>query len=100
MFYIKSYCSPCNVEYKTVIHFEHIREEAYYLNLLLEPRHILPSRWDNPTRVEGFDEEDVTKKYFQMLDINDVKALYKIYERDFRMFGYEYTFKQLKLPMW
>lgn len=92
------YCSLCAVNYKTVIKFETIADESRYLKHVLDPEHTdLEERWDNPN-LTGMKYDDLTKKYFEQLDDRDIMDLYKIYEHDFKLFGYEFSFRNITLP--
>jgi hypothetical protein len=47
----------------------------------------------------GLKKEEVVAKYFDMLDDDDIMALYNIYQDDFKMFGYQFQFRGLRLNM-
>lgn len=95
-----NYCSLCTISYDYYIKFENFDEEGKYLKTLLEPLNGIDSSElalnVNPT---GLKKEDLTQLYFSTLSESDVMALYKIYENDFKMFGYEFQFRALKLPL-
>ena len=38
----------------------------------------------------GMDKTDLTRKYFEVLEDEDVAKLYLIYKMDFQMFGYQF----------
>ncbi len=96
-----SYCSPCSVMYETVIHFEHLHpHEGRFLGEILapEPNRTLPAeRWDN-RNTAGLSDEEITAIYFGQLDEQDVKDLYRMYEKDFLLFGYSFTYKGKRFP--
>ncbi len=43
-------------------------------------------------------EDQLTQLYFSQLSEEDVTNLFRFYEADFRLFGYEFKFRSLKLP--
>jgi len=47
----------------------------------------------------GLEKAEVVAKYFQLLDDDDIQALYNIYYDDFQMFGYQFEFRGLRLNM-
>ena len=42
-------------------------------------------------------KEEILTKYFEMLTDEEIMSLYKIYESDFRNFGYTFKFRNLSL---
>ena len=40
---------------------------------------------------------NLINKYFSILDDDEILELYKIYENDFKMFGYNFNFRGLSL---
>ena len=43
--------------------------------------------------------EELLFKYFDLLDDDEILSLYKIYENDFKMFGYTFQFRGLRLNL-
>jgi len=89
---MSSWCSPCLVPYANVIKFERLEEEGRHLKRLIDAeKSQKEEKWANPN-LTGMKLEDLTKTYFSMLTKEDVDALYKIYEWDFRLFDYTFQF--------
>ena len=55
-------------------------------------------RWENKDK-DGLeiDKVNLINKYFSILDDDEILELYKIYENDFKMFGYNFNFRGLSL---
>ena len=55
-------------------------------------------RWENRDK-DGLeiDKVNLINKYFSILDDDEILELYKIYENDFKMFGYNFNFRELSL---
>ena len=55
-------------------------------------------RWENKDK-DGLeiDKVNLINKYFSILDDDEILELYKIYENDFKMFGYNFKFRGLSL---
>ncbi|TRY76522.1 hypothetical protein TCAL_13639 [Tigriopus californicus] len=97
---IYDFCSPCDINYETVIHFENLSEESKYLKGVLDPFGATAEaqiEWANPN-LTGLKLDDLTTLYFQTLSSEDIIALYKIYELDMKMFGYSFHLKNITLP--
>ncbi len=47
---------------------------------------------------ENMTEDQLTQLYFSQLSEEDVTNLFRFDEADFRLFGYEFKFRSLKLP--
>ena len=55
-------------------------------------------RWENKDKDgDEMSRKELLYKYFNMLDDDDILDLYKIYQNDFKMFGYKFKFRGLKL---
>ena len=55
-------------------------------------------RFENKDKdAEMIRREELLYKYFDMLDDDDIISLYNIYQNDFKMFGYSFEFRGLKL---
>ena len=55
-------------------------------------------RWENKDK-DGLEiaKMNLINKYFSILDDDEILELYKIYENDFKMFGYNFNFRGLSL---
>ena len=57
-------------------------------------------RWENKDKdKEKLTGEELLFKYFDLLDDDEILSLYKIYENDFKMFGYTFQFRGLRLNL-
>ena len=56
---------------------------------------LIHPRWENRND-EGLHKEEILGKYFSLLDDQDINALYKIYEDDFKIFGYQFKYKHFR----
>ena len=56
---------------------------------------LIHPRWENRND-EGLAKEEILGKYFSLLDDQDIHALYEIYKDDFKMFGYQFIYKDFK----
>lgn len=94
------HCSACGFPYQTVILFERLQEEGAFLKYMLTNRSTsYLNEEDNLQKVNenpsGLGIEDLTNKYFQLLSDSDISKLYKIYQYDFKLFGYTFTFRNI-----
>ena len=93
------YCAMCNAHYEHIFQFEDMDiGEAEYLKHVINPGRLDKEEWVNPNSPKGMESHEVTKTYFAMLTDSDIVALYKIYEFDFKMFGYQFRFRNITLP--
>ena len=46
-----------------------------------------------------FFSANITAKYFEQLSNEDIYKLYFIYEDDFNFFGYDFSFRNITLPL-
>ena len=90
-------CSPCDITYDYVIHFENLGEESELLKEIIDPQKKLPTRWVNPN-LSGLKSTNLARKYFELLSDSDIDFLYKMYESDFKMFGYKFMIRNMTLP--
>lgn len=90
------YCSLCSLSYNYILHFENIQQEEQLFAQQLGAEGTIRKRWENRND-EGLRKEEVVAKYFDLLDDDDIMALYNIYEDDFKMFGYQFEFRGLRL---
>uniref|UniRef100_A0A3P9J3K2 Carbohydrate sulfotransferase n=1 Tax=Oryzias latipes TaxID=8090 RepID=A0A3P9J3K2_ORYLA len=77
-------CHPCLIEYDLVGHQESLQEDAQELLkiLKLEKAIKFPSSYENMTSV------DTVMDWFQTVPLEDRRKLYRLYEKDFKLFGY------------
>lgn len=94
---ITEYCSVCQIPYRYIIRIEDNLLEERYLMQLLEPARVVGRLWKNHKN-ETHSIEELTKIYFDLLSDSDIKRLYKIYEHDFKLFGYVFTFRGFSFP--
>jgi len=93
------YCSVCSksLEYNHILHFENIETEESYLAKTLAAEDLIHQRWENKNTKDNISKEEILGKYFSLLTDQEIMKLYKIYEDDFRNFGYKFNFRSLKL---
>ncbi|KAM4536988.1 carbohydrate sulfotransferase 12-like [Odontesthes bonariensis] len=78
-------CQPCLIEYDLIGHQETLDEDAQELLKMFKVENDLkfpPSKVDVTTY-------DYIKDWFKAVPLEDRRKLYDVYERDFRLFGYE-----------
>ena len=95
-----NFCSACSVRYNNVVRFESMAAEGEMLKRILDPDEgdSRETRVVNPNIPVGLSNEELTAKYFEQLSDEDVNHLYKIYEFDFKLFGYSYTHNGKEYP--
>ncbi|XP_041821626.1 carbohydrate sulfotransferase 12-like [Chelmon rostratus] len=78
-------CHPCLIKYDFVGHQETLQEDAEQLfkMLQLEDDIKVPPSYENVTSSGSVED------WFRTVPLEDRRKLYKIYERDFRLFGYQ-----------
>ena len=55
-------------------------------------------RWENRDKDgEITSREKLLFQYFNLLDDDEIEELYNIYENDFKLFGYSFQFRDLRL---
>ena len=52
----------------------------------------------NVKRPKSLKSDEITRLYFAQLSIDNVMRLYEIYETDFNMFDYKFSFGNITLP--
>uniref|UniRef100_A0A3B3IND1 Carbohydrate sulfotransferase n=1 Tax=Oryzias latipes TaxID=8090 RepID=A0A3B3IND1_ORYLA len=77
-------CHPCLVEYDFVGHQESLQEDARQLLKMLK----LEDAIKFPPSYENMTSGNSVMEWFQGVPIEDRRKLYKIYEKDFQLFGY------------
>lgn len=97
---MENYCSVCTISYDNVILFEHMVEEGRLFRKMVSPdlkeKDVLQQWNQNPS---GLSKDDLVNKYFDLLSPNDVVSLYKIYQFDFKLFGYTFRFRNMTFPL-
>ncbi len=98
---IASFCSVCDLEYNIIVHFEKLEFESQFVENLIDSNHVSKQglMHFNPTLPLGMTQDELTKLYFQQLSAQDVEGLYKLYELDFRLFGYTFEYEEKIYPM-
>ena len=57
-------------------------------------------RWENRDKdAETTSREKLLFQYFNLLDDDEIQELYNIYESDFKLFGYSFQFRDLRLNL-
>ncbi|XP_044261612.1 carbohydrate sulfotransferase 11-like isoform X3 [Tribolium madens] len=75
-------CQPCSLNYTFIGRYESLVEDARtLLDMIGAPSLTFPYTKPSHTSYK-------LKKYFQQLSMNDIQRLYKQYEYDFKLFGY------------
>lgn len=92
------YCSVCSFHYNYILHFENIKVEEKFFAEALTASDLIKPRWENRND-KGLAKEELLGMYFNMLDDQDITALYEIYKDDFKMFGYQFEYKHFRLNM-
>ena len=88
------YCSVCgNIKYNKILHFENIVNEEPHLVESLGAGDLIKPRWENKNSKEKVSKEQLLGSYFSLLSDQEIQRLYKIYEDDFRAFGYKFRFR-------
>ena len=90
-------CPVCLLPFEAFVKFENLEKEGPLLKQWLDPKPGTGIRWDNNNKTPGMSDEELTLKYFEQLNEEDVKALYKVYEQDFMVFGYQFKWGNLTL---
>lgn len=76
-------CRPCSVNYTFIGKYEKFEEDSQaLLDMVGAPYLVFPH-----TRSGG--TSDVLRKYYQQLSLGEIERLYRLYEFDFKMFGYD-----------
>ncbi|CAG9829789.1 unnamed protein product [Diabrotica balteata] len=75
-------CLPCTLNYTFISHYETITDDsATILRMVKAPNLLFPVTKSKRTK-------DNLRFYFQQLSIYEIEFLYKLYEADFKLFGY------------
>lgn len=71
-------------------------EQSAFKTLLSIPG---PPTADNVQKPQKLGEKELVKSYFEQLSKEDALRLYELYKEDFVMFGYKFTFQNMRLPI-
>lgn len=75
-------CLPCILNYTFVGHYETLSEDAKtVLDMVGAPTIVFPVTRNSHTK-------EHLRWYFQQLSIYEIQSLYRLYEGDFKLFGY------------
>ncbi|XP_072379231.1 carbohydrate sulfotransferase 11-like isoform X1 [Diabrotica undecimpunctata] len=75
-------CLPCTLNYTFISHYETITDDSTtILRMVKAPNLVFPVTKSKRTK-------DNLRFYFQQLSIYEIEFLYKLYEADFKLFGY------------
>ncbi|XP_029930731.1 carbohydrate sulfotransferase 12-like [Myripristis murdjan] len=77
-------CHPCLIEYDFVGHQESLQEDAEHLLRILKLQDVIkfPPSYDNMTNASWVSD------WFRVVPLEARRKLYKLYEMDFKLFGY------------
>ncbi|XP_070542459.1 carbohydrate sulfotransferase 11-like [Ptychodera flava] len=78
-------CAPCSIKYDFVGNFESLQADAAYI------LNKIGAKFDFPNFVPHATNSSAKKnilRYFSQLSVEQIKALYRVYENDFKLFGY------------
>ena len=89
------YCGVCSFPYNRILHFENIENEEKFFAEEMNASDLIQPRWENRND-GGLEKEIILSKYFDLLDDEEVEALYEIYKDDFLMFGYQFKYKHFR----
>lgn len=79
---IHQLCYPCSVNYTFIGKYEKFEEDAtIILDMVNAPYVIFPHSKSSQT-------SEKLRRYLRQLSLSDIEKLYRIYEIDFRLFGY------------
>ena len=97
---IIDYCSVCSMNYNYILKFEHYAEENLAFMQSVQLDQYLPEDNDFHKVVNGNhgqhkSSSEITKLYFEVLSNEEIMKLFEIYQNDFRLFGYSFTFRNV-----
>lgn len=75
-------CLPCAINYTLIGHYETLNEDTKTVLDMIGASYI-----NFPLTRSGHTKERL-KMYFQQLSLHEIRLLYKLYEKDFKLFGY------------
>lgn len=92
-------CSPCQMDFDYLLRFEGLSSEEPAFLGLTGLGAALPARtWINRNAPEEVGGGELADLYFGQLSAGEVEGLYRVYEMDFRMFGYTFEFGGVRYP--
>ena len=94
------YCSVCSMNYNYILKFEHYAEENLEFMKSVNLDQYLPEQNNfhkivNGNHQRGMSSTEITKLYFEVLSNDEIQKLFEIYQNDFRLFGYYFTFRNV-----
>jgi len=89
------YCSVCSFSFNYILHANNINQEETFFIEKIGAKDLIQPRWDNKINDEGLSKGEILYKYFNLLDDDDIRKLYRIYEDDFVLFGFQFKFRGL-----
>ena len=94
------YCSVCSMNYNYILKFEHYAEENFEFMQSVHLDQYLPEDNDFHRVVNGNHGQyksstEITKLYFEVLSNEEILKLFEIYQNDFKLFGYSFTFRNV-----
>ena len=97
---MSDYCSVCSMNYNYILKFEHYAEENLEFMKSINFDQYLPQENNFHRVVNGNHQQDmssteITKLYFEVLSNDEILKLFEIYQSDFRLFGYSFTFRNV-----
>ena len=93
-----SFCRPCQVDFHYVLKFETLREEEEAFKALMQFEAYLPDQHRNVNKAKDLSDKELVEVYFEQLSTEDVEGLFRVYEEDFRMFGYAFHYRNMTWP--
>ncbi|XP_077996422.1 carbohydrate sulfotransferase 10-like [Glandiceps talaboti] len=78
-------CAPCEIKYDIIGHLETVADDSAYVLKMIDANFDYPDFAPGATNSSNLTK---LKKYFDLLTPTQIKALYRIYEMDFNIFGY------------
>jgi chondroitin 4-sulfotransferase 11 len=91
-------CSLCTVEYNTIFHTETLEEEKNEVIRVLKIDPKILSQDSNQNVNRNFSQEEMFALYAKQLPDDDFHGLYRVYENDFKAFGYTFSYGNVTLP--
>ena len=85
------HCNLCQIQYDYILKVEGFPDEEGRFVDVLRPGVILNHQLNLNQNKEytSMSSKEITEMYLQQLNNEEVLALHKVYENDFKLFGYE-----------
>ena len=95
-------CLPCDIDYDIIGHFETLMEDAKFILDSIGAGDLFPV-WSSNRTAQKSTDNDLMIETFQHIPFELIRKVYKLYELDFQIFGYEFELKEngvslIKLP--